>query len=183
MALSDFFKKKKEEEFDPIKDLVLSKLRKGYLVEYDLKTWEITGYYHNDFGDGYMTEEWELTSGREKIYLERSEDDDIKWTLSKKIPIGSISGNIRQYIIENDEPTSEIIYNGKSYYLDESGSGYMTEDGDEDSTEFIYWDFIDKKNENFITIEQWDETKFETAEGFYVEEYQFSNILPGKSTE
>ena len=36
------FGKKKKEEFDPFQDLVLSKLKVGYLVDYDLKTWDVT---------------------------------------------------------------------------------------------------------------------------------------------
>ncbi|MFQ5585121.1 MAG: DUF4178 domain-containing protein [Calditrichia bacterium] len=43
----------------------------------------------------------------------------------------------------------------------------------------MYWDFIDEEDENFLTIEQWGETEFEAAMGYYVEEYQFTNILPG----
>jgi hypothetical protein len=174
-----FFKKKeKEEEFDPLKDLVLSKLRVGYLVDYDMKTWEVTGYNKYDFGEGYTAEEWELTSGREKVYLERAEDDEVEWALSKKIPIGAIEGNIRQHIIEHDDPPEQIVCKGKTYYLDESGAGYMYEGGEGPRKEFIYWDFIDEEDEHFVTIEQWGETEFEAAEGFYVEEYQFSNILP-----
>ena len=182
MALKDFFKKKKD-KLDPLRDLVLSKLRVGYLVDFDMKTWEVTGYNRYDFGEGYEAFEWELTSGREKWYLERSEDDEIEWTLSKKIPIGVIEGNIRQYIIENDDPPDEVFCNKKKYYLDESGSGYMYEDDEGPPKEFVYWDFIDEEDEYFLTIEQWGETEFEAAEGYYVEEYQFTNILPGNPEE
>lgn len=177
MGLKDLFKKK-EEEFDPLKDLQLPKLRVGYYVDYDLKTWEVTGYSKYDFGEGYTTDEWELTSGREKWYLERSENDEVEWTLSKKIPIGAIEGEIRQYIIEHDDPPEQVVCKSRKYYLDESGTGYMYEGGEESAKEFVYWDFIDEEDEHFLTIEQWGETEFEAAEGYYVEEYQFSNILP-----
>jgi hypothetical protein len=179
MGLKDIFKKnKKGNEFDPLKDLVLSKLRVGYYVDYDMKTWEVTDYNRYDFGEGYSTDEWELTTGHEKIYLERSEDDEVEWTISKKIPIGAIEGNIRQYIIEHDDPPEQVICKGKKYYLDESGAGHMYKGGEGETKEFIYWDFIDEEDENFLTIEQWGETEFEASKGCYVEEYQFSNILP-----
>ncbi|MFQ5707511.1 MAG: DUF4178 domain-containing protein [bacterium] len=177
MGLKDLFKKK-EEDFDPLKDLVLSKLRVGFYVDYDLKTWEVTAYNRYDYGEGYVTDEWELTSGREKWYLERAEDDDVEWTFSKKLPMGAIEGDIRQYIIEHDDAPNKIVCKGRNYFLDETGSGHLYEDGKGDGREFIYWDFIDEADEHFVVIEQWGETEFEAAEGYYVEEYQFSSILP-----
>ncbi|MFQ5822600.1 MAG: DUF4178 domain-containing protein [bacterium] len=179
MGLKDLFKKK-EDEFDPLKDLELSKLRVGFFVDYDMTTWEVTDYNKYDYGEGYITDEWELTTGREKWYLERSEDDEVEWNLAKKIPIGAIEGDIRKYIIEHDDPPSQVVCKGKKYYLDESGTGYLYEGGQGAAKEFVYWDFIDEEDEHFLTIEQWGETDFEAAEGYYVEEYQFSNILPGE---
>ncbi len=122
MGLKDLFKKK-EEDFDPLKDLELSKLRVGFYLDYDMKTWEVTGYVRYDYGEGYITDEWELTTGREKWFLERSEDDEVEWNLSKKLPIGAIESDIRQYIIEHEDPPNQIVSKGKTYYLDESGPG------------------------------------------------------------
>ncbi len=180
MGLFDMFKDKKEDDgFDPLQDLELAKLKVGYYLDYDLKTWEVTAYNRYDFGDGYYKDEWELSTGSEKFYLERMEDDDVEWTLSKKMPIGKIEGNITRHIIENDDPPSQITVNGKSYYLDESGPAYMLPNGKGPRREMVFWDFIDDDDESFVTIEQWGEKEFEAAEGFYVEEYEFSNILPG----
>lgn len=180
MGIRDFFRKGNGNgSFDPLRDLQLAKLRVGYFVDYDLKTWEVTAYRKYDFGDGDMTDEWELTSGRDKCYLERSEDDDVLWTVSKKIPIGATGSHVRQHIIDNDDPPEEIEYQNITYFLDESGPGRMFEQGRGLPREFIYWDFIDEEGEKFVTIEQWGETDFEAATGHYVEEYQFSNILPG----
>jgi len=179
MGLRDFFKKNPKEEFDPLKDLTLSKLKVGYLVDYNLKTWQVTAYNRYDYGDGYYADEWELTSGREKIYLERYEDDEVEWTVSQKIPIGMIEGNVRQYIMEHEDPPDQIVCRGKKYYLDSSGSAFLYENGEGEGIGFIYWNFIDETDENFVTIEQWGETEFEAAMGYYVEEYEFINILPG----
>ena len=45
---------------------------------------------------------------------------------------------------------------------------------------FVSWDYEDEAEEQFLTIEQWGETKFDMQVGFKVEEYQFTNILPGE---
>ena len=86
MGLRDLFGKKGKDkdtdaEPDPIADLVLDKLKVGYLVDYDLKTWEVTGYCRYEF-DGNIVKEWEITAGgREKRYLELA---DGRWSLAKK---------------------------------------------------------------------------------------------------
>jgi hypothetical protein len=44
----------------------------------------------------------------------------------------------------------------------------------------VSWDFEDEQEKEFLTIEQWGETKFDMQVGFTVEEFQFTNILPGE---
>lgn len=182
MGLLDAFRKKDkdaEPEIDPLKDLVLAKLRVGYLVDYDMKTWQVTAYNRYRFNDGETAEEWELTAGREKRYLELTQDDGDLWCLSQKVPIGALGGNVRNHIIEHDDPPDQVTCKGTTYYLDSSVGGKMFAGGGH-GQELIKWELIDEDDENFLTIEQWGETEFEAAAGTYVEEYQFTNILPGK---
>ena len=180
MGIFDRFKGKSEEnEIDPLADLELAKIKIGFYLDYDLKTWEVTAYNRYDFGDGYYSDEWELTSGREKIYLERSEDDDVAWSVSQKLPIGMIDGNVTRHVIDNDDPPNQITVKEKTYYLDESSSAYMQKGGRGEKIGFIQWIFIDAEDESFISLEQWGEEDFEAAVGKYAEEFEFTDILPG----
>ena len=77
-------------------------MKVGDLVDYDLVTWTVTAYNRYDF-DGDRVDEWELTEGHRKRYLERSDDDGVQWSLSKKIPIGALDGDVRREIIDRDE--------------------------------------------------------------------------------
>lgn len=183
MGLFDFLKNGKNGnghagDFDPTRDLTLSRLKKGFLVDYDLDTWTVTDAWVYDFGDDEKGYEWQLTSASGKIYLSRYEDDEVEWTVGKKIPIGALKPNVRQTIIKTDEPPDEIQYEGETYYLDESGTGHELEGGKQGDP-FIFWTFEDSSGDKFVSIEQWGETEFEASAGKYVEEYQFSNILPG----
>ena len=180
MGLFDRFKKKEEEGIDPLSELDLPNLKKGYMVDYDLKTFQVTGYSTYDYGDGYIAKEWELVSGNERLYLEMEDDDEICWSLSKKIPVGSFDKDVKAQIIENDEAPEEIVYDGKTYFLDEESAGHMQQNGTGSKQEFIVWTYVDK-DDNFVTIEQWGETDFEAAAGWEAEEYQFTNILPASS--
>ncbi|HQU73952.1 MAG TPA: DUF4178 domain-containing protein [Calditrichia bacterium] len=179
MGFFDRFKKDADDDgFDPL-DLQLSRLRVGYLVDYDLKTWEVKAYNRYDFGEGQFADEWELQADGQSVYLNREKDDEEYWSLSKKLPLGAIEENIKKHIMENEDPPNQITVKGQTYYLDASAPGYLLKGGYGPRVPFIVWEFIDEEDRNFVTIEQWDESEFEASIGFEVEEYQFSNILPG----
>jgi hypothetical protein len=183
MGVLDWFSRRRKpgstaEPVDPLHDLSLSTLRVGYLVDYDLRTWEVAAHNRYDFGDGYGTEEWELRSSSETLFLEREEDDEVEWSVSRKIPIGAIDGDVRKHILEHDDPPSRIVFDGVLYHLDGSGAGRLQRGGAGEPEGFIYWDFIDRDDTRLVSIEQWGEMEFEAAAGQYVEEYEFSNILP-----
>ena len=76
MGWLDFFKKKKAAEPDPLKDLNLSNLKVGYLLDYDMQTWQVEAYHYYDWGNGDITHEWQLKSHDDTIYLQRESDDE-----------------------------------------------------------------------------------------------------------
>lgn len=174
--------KKKTPETDLTRDLVLSKLKVGYFVDYELDSYEVTAHHVYDLGDEMEMEEWALNSGRKTLYLSRYEDDEVEWSLAKKIPIGAIDGNMRDYIQTHDDPPDRITYQDTTYYLDDSDAGYFYENGKGKGEEFLSWTFLDESGDNIVTIEQWDEDAFEASSGHYVQEYQFTHILPGRGS-
>ena len=172
-----FGKTKTVKEPDPLADLVLEKLKVGYLVDYDLKTWQVTGYARYTFsGKDDSVEEWELTAAEEQRYLERA---DGGWSLSRKISIGAIDDDVRRHILDHDDPPSRIVFKGTAYHLDASYAGQMFSDGKGSGADVIRWEFLDEDETNFVGIEQWSETEFAAAAGSVVEDYQFDHILPG----
>ena len=178
MVWNKIFGKKKEEEIDPLKDLVLCKLKTGYLVDYNMKTWSVTAHNKCEWGEGELSDEWELSSEDEVLYLEREEDDEVEWTLTKKIPISEVGKEIPDYIKEHEDSPDKITFQDKKYHLEDCSGGKFHKGGKDSYDEFISWDYEDESEEYILTIEQWSETCFEAAYGKYVEEYQFSNILP-----
>jgi len=181
MGLFDMFKRKPEPA-DPTRDLVLSKLKVGYFLDYELDSFEVTAHHRYDIGDDGEIEEWALDSGKQTYFLERFEDDDVVWSLARKIPIGAIDGDIRGHIHEHDDPPERIVYKDETYYLEDSDAGYFYENCKGSGDEFISWTYVDDSQKRFVTIEQWGENEFEAAAGDYVAEYQFTNILPGQGS-
>lgn len=181
MNWNPFKKKDEKAELDPLRDLTLSALRPGYVVDYDLKTWQVTAQHHYDF-EGDRADEWELTCADGVRFLDREEDDGIRWTLTRKIQLSAIEGNLRGHLKESEDPPDTVVYEGTEYFGESSDGGEYFKDGEEPGQEFIVWSYADESGKKVLYIEQWGDDEYEAAVGEVVEEYQFSDILPGGST-
>ncbi len=167
-----------EPALDPFTDLVLEKMRPGYLVDYELRTWEVTARHHADLGDGLRMDSWEIRAEGEVRYLSRIEADGTFWTLTRKVPIGMVDSKLRSYIQDNGDPPQQIDFSGVSYALDSYGGAKFFRNGHGAPIPFLYWDYKDESGSRLLSIEQWGDIDFEAYVGGNVEEYQFSNILP-----
>lgn len=178
MGIKDLFRKDKKKEPDPLIDHSMADLRAGYLVDYDLKTWEVEAYNNYNWGGGDISYEWQLKSGDEIVYIEKESDDEDEWSLSRKIAFASLGSEVKEHIVEKGDPPDEIVYEGTTYHMEESGGGHFYKDGQGPGKELLRWSYEDDKGESYLGIEQWGEEDFEATLGEPVEEYQFTNILP-----
>lgn len=174
------FKKKEEKEeseaFDPL-NITLSDLKPGFVLDYDLKTWQVAAHHYYDY-DGDRIDEWELSCGDETVYLDREEDDGITWTLIRKIRLSTIDDNIRSHMRNNDDPPDEITHAGTTYHGESSAVGHYYKNSEGSGQEFIAWDYLDDSEKRTLSLEQWGDDEYEASVGEVVEEYQFTNILP-----
>ncbi|MFC1824604.1 DUF4178 domain-containing protein [Thermodesulfobacteriota bacterium] len=182
MGLKDFFKKNKKSELDPLRELTLARLKVGYLVDYDLKSWEVTACNRYDWGDGDISREWQLKSAEEVVYLEKESDDDEEWSLNRKIAFGRLGSEIKARILEKGDPPDEVLFEGSTYYKEETAGGLFYKNGQDSGQEMLRWSYEDEEGEVYLGIEQWGEQDFDATIGKPVEEYQFTNILPGGNT-
>lgn len=179
MAFKKWFVRDKEEDApDPLKDYNLNTMRIGYLVDYDMETWEVIGCNSYDY-DGFVTEEWVLKCSNKVAYLERADSDgEVTWTLTQNISPRQISEDAIDHTLEHENPPEVLTYNGRGYTLTESGGGVFRENDEGPGEEFISWSYCDDSGKHVLFIIQWGERDFKSVAGEYVEEYQFTNILP-----
>ena len=59
----------------------------------------------------------------------------------------------------------------------------MFPNGEGAGNEVIRWEFLDEDEESFLGIEQWSESELGAATGSFVEDYEFTSILPGAGTD
>jgi hypothetical protein len=176
MGWKDLFHKKNKEDIHT--DIRLSQIKPGYILDYDMKTWEVKSYNKYDWGRGDTSDEWQLVSSDDAIFLERGVDDDEYYIVSRKIPLNQLGASIRSYIKSNEDPPDEITYDNRTYFLEESAGGYFYPDGKNESHELLSWTYEDESGEHLLGIEQWGENDFTAWIGLPAEDYQFTNILP-----
>lgn len=180
MGILDFFKKNKDKDMLSVTDLTLSDLEKGYMVDYDLKTWEVMAHNWYDWGGRDITHEWQLKGIDEVVYLERESDDTDDWSLNRKLPFAQLGPEVKKHLIETGDPPDEIVFEGVTYYLEETAGGHFYKDGQSPGKEMLRWSYEDDTEERYLGIEQWGEQDFDASIGQPVEEYQFTNILPSE---
>ncbi len=159
-------------------DYNVTNLKKGYILDYDLKTWEVSACYEYDWGDGYYTHEYKLDAGGKALFLHVEVDDEIECSISTKIKVQSLASGIIDQIMDNDEPPRELVFEGKKYIRTEESLGHFRNLDGSNREKFVSWTFEDEKGEEFVNIERWGEEEFEAAKGHYIETYEISNILP-----
>lgn len=176
MGLFDFFKKDKEE--DAKIDYTVDDLKKGFIVDYFLKSWEVKKAFSYDWGNGYYSKEYLLDAGNESMYLSVEDDDGIACSVWHKIDIFDIDENLANEITRNDEAPSRIVYDNKTYVRKESSQGYCTEEGTNEENELVNWMYQNKDTKEYISINRWGEEEYDVTKGVYVRAGEFSNILP-----
>ena len=118
MRLKKWFSRRRDDaESDPLVDFRLGAMKVGYLVDYDMKTWEVKGYNTYEYS-GFETKEWVLETSDQIVYLERDDSDGKTiWTLTASISISQISGDVVEHTLRHEDPPENLIHDGRSYKL------------------------------------------------------------------
>ena len=179
---------------EPVSEYTLTMMQPGFLVDHDLKTWQVAARKLYDY-DGFIATEWELHAGDDVRFLERSEDDGkVELTLTRSISIRrDFDEDVVGTILEEDDPPEVVHFESRSFVAVESSTGVQravvgeAKGGDpaaEDDLsaasdrDFVSWSYETEDNRVLFVL-RWGERDFSAYEGEHVEEYQFTDILPG----
>lgn len=183
MGLFDFLKKKEEQPGYDITNLSVLDLDQGFILDYDMKSWQVKEVGEYDWGDNNFSREYKLDSGDDVLYLSVENDGELELSMSRNIKMHKLGENIMDETIKNEKPPSKIEYIDKMYYLDEDCAGFYNDvtKGGDDWEELINWEYYDDEEENVISITQWGEREFDASVGKIIKEYEISNIIPASS--
>ncbi|TRX50663.1 DUF4178 domain-containing protein [Fulvivirga sp. M361] len=182
MGLFDFLKKKeKEPEYD-VTNLSVKDLDQGFILEYDMKSWEIKEVYEYDWGGNNISREYMMDAGDEVIYLGVEDEGELFITAMKNIKIRKLGDDIIDKTIKKERPPKKLEYEGIKYHLHTDNAGYFNDKtkGTDDWEELVSWDYYDDEEVHILSITQWGERDFEASVGKVVKAYQISNIIPGQ---
>lgn len=209
MAIGNFFNKfrsknsSKEENLLP-DEITLWNLKKGYMLDYELRTWEVKGVYEYDWGRSGKSTEYKIHDGTEFLYLHVNEHEGEQViSVAEKIKIADLQGSqakvnheelgfqvkskavttsshqeIRNSISKNNTPPKEVVFQNETYYMSEESEGFFRDLDERERFRFIEWSYNDSGEEKFVTISRWSETELEVYAGIYLQDFEISNLLP-----
>jgi hypothetical protein len=186
-----FFNKKDNEpkkeplpHYDPA-NIKITDIRKGFMVDYDFKTWEVTEEFEYDWGDNFFSYEYKLNSGDDEFFLSIDVESELVLMPMRKIKVHRLGDNIEQIIAQTGKPPQKIVYEGVTYYRESESAGFwrnMHNMKPNESLEMLTWDYFDDKETKVISVEQWGEEEFEAYIGIVANEWDFTNILPASNS-
>ena len=161
-------------------DIKLWEMKKGYMVDYFFKTWQVKEVYQYDWGNGFYSYEYFLDAGDDKVYMDVENDDKVNCSVSRPAKIDSL----KEHFKTHDNPPESIEFEGKTYSLDQKYNTHVRkmEEGEE-WKKLEMWLFEDEEEENYVAVNKWIAGSYEFYAGNYAEEYEFTNIIPLEPNE
>lgn len=149
----------------------LDKLKEGFTLKVNKKTWKITEVAEYDWsGDGRSIEYIMTSENNEEAYLE------VEFLKGDYEVYFSQAVSIEGYLLKDAINTKEIVFSGTQYFLEEQYKGAyknLTKRGSwENLKSFMFYN----KNEDILTIEDWGNDKFEAFFGEEIKAKSIKNI-------
>ena len=171
------FKKNKACSEPEFQEIELHCLSIGDLFDFDLTTWEVISSSQSDY-DGHIESEWEVRGGVDRRTLVAIPDGgewNYQWLEEKDLSELGLNHVMKELKSEKD-PEENLHIEGLNYVGYEAGGGIYN--GGNEEKPFLYWSYETEQN-HVLNIIQWGDNEFSATIGMRVEEFQFSNILPG----
>lgn len=171
----------KEDKGQPKVDHKVKDLEVGYILEYNLQTWVVEKEYNYNWGEGYYSKEWLISSGAEKLLLfydDSEEEEEI--SISKEVSALQGLNDIREEIINRDVPRNSFAFDGKKWLLTSENPCLFSEKGKSGTTEMVMWIFDDEEKDEFISFSRTGEKNINAYRGSYLKEFEIDNILPSE---
>lgn len=121
------------------------------------------------YREGENTEWYELEgdNGERKIWITLEYDDDLDVTIAtRKLKLRDLPISRADLDDMDEQGDGEFTFEGKTYYYENSNEGSYFRNGDtspENEEFFYYWEFETSDEDEFITIEEWEDKSIEAT--------------------
>jgi hypothetical protein len=176
--IMNLFKSKPSEVKDTKIDFEIEDLQKGYFLDYDLKTWQITDFSTYTWDNGVNDFESTLFDGKDKLYLSYetvNESSSIFW----EEKIDKIWVAARNKIrAEQDLTQNTFTFENKNYHFAAEGSAKVK--STKETYNLVNWLFESEDGQNLVSFNKYGDGFIEAYLGIRITEHQINNITPGK---
>jgi hypothetical protein len=165
--------------FDPMRPSIES-LKTNYLVDYNFKTWHITGETQYDWSNNFTDREFQLVNGSDMLYLTiRREGMYVHCYIGNLVNLYSIDTNLDNYIAQNQNPPNTITQGDFTFFRENRLDGYAFDKaGGNPTIRIIAWDFYDANRKFRLRIEQSGKGQFRALLTQSASDIDFTDILP-----
>ena len=167
-------KKKKEQEAkdNTPKELTLENVGTGGVIHLrnvgpDMEEYDVTILSKSIYREGESSEWYELEgdNGTQKVWISIEEDDGLDVTLTlRSLKLREIPINREDLDRMDETAEGEFEFEGETFYFEYSNEASYFADGNvspDNEDFFYYWEFENDNEDKYITIEEWENGKFE----------------------
>lgn len=176
MGIFDFFKKQ-----EPPKggDYTVQDLQEGYIIDFDFESWKVEHIGTYDWGNEEFTYEATIFNGKERKYLDFSDDPTSENVLYSDVKTSKLPSSLFTLLEQGQKPNRELVWNGEKFILEESSVGFYSETNGnkKDWEEVMNFTYLSEKG-TYLSIDQWDEDDFECSSGQILSLAMIEQILP-----
>ena len=160
--------------------LSIVNIKAGYLVDFDLTTWETVQEWQYDWDNGNSGKEFRLVNEKETLHLYmRNEGTQLHTILGRKVNIFSIDRELEDEIQTNSRPPSVLNYQEIDYFRENTKTGWRHELSSKTSAnKLTIWEYFDETMTFFMRIEQIENQTYKATVGEVISPFEFSNVLP-----
>ena len=171
------FKRSEASNEPEFPEIAMNCLGIGDLFDFDLTTWEVVSSSQSDY-DGHIESEWEVRGGvdsRTLVAIPDGGEWNYQWLEEKNLSDLGLN-NVMNELKSEKDPEENLHIEGLNYIGYEAGGGIYK--GSNEERPFLYWSY-ETDHDHVLNIVQWGDNEFSATIGMRVDEFQFSNILPG----
>jgi len=163
---------------DPMR-LGIINIKAGFLVDFDLTTWETVQEWQYDWDNGNSGKEFRLVNEKETLHLYmRNEGTQLHTILGRKVNIFSIDRELEEEIQTNSRPPSVINYEEIDYFRENTKVGWRHElTAKTSASKITAWEYFDETMTFFMRIEQIEGQSYKATVGEVISPFEFSNVL------
>lgn len=168
--------------YDPVA-LTVENLAKGFMVDYNFKTWDVISEIQFDWQSGDSDRCFKLASDTKTMIVNlRKDSGHLDAVHFEPVSLFAIDPKLEAEIKMRNKPGNVIYYKDDTYYRETSKNGlFFVLNIASPAKKVAVWEYFDESRNQLIRIENYGKEGIKSFIGKIVSPLDFSEILPIKS--